>query len=256
MTKFAISKVTVDGILTADIEKERAKVNLKGIIEGNVSNETGHLTPLTITGTIQADSSKGNFAIGSGTFAAEDVTPVCGTIGILMGDDYQVIIAIWGSDEKSQIRDTYRFLEAISIAPKIPKTEVVYGSAIGQDGVINFQKYETAAELDAARADALAEWVSRQATDTPAATTDESVAVTEAPAEVIEAAAIVQGDEPNFQQHETAAEQDAAQADALAERLSIQVSDTPAATTTNESVFLTEYPVKSVETASIIEDYT
>jgi hypothetical protein len=163
MTKFTISKFTVDGSLAADMTKEIAKVNLKGIIEGSFSDETGNPSNLTVTGTLQSDSSKGNFAIGSGTFAAEGATPVCGTTGIVMGDDYQVIIAIWGSDEESQIRDTYRFLEAVTVTPK---TDIVYAAAsLVQDGPIIFRTYNTEAELDADRAAALGEWLSRKASD-------------------------------------------------------------------------------------------
>ncbi|HEY5236536.1 MAG TPA: hypothetical protein VIJ14_10185, partial [Rhabdochlamydiaceae bacterium] len=77
-------------------------------------------TKLTITGTIHADSTKGNFAVGTGTFAAEGAVPLSGTTGVHRGDDYEVIIAIWGTEEDAQVRDTYRFLEAISVTKKAP----------------------------------------------------------------------------------------------------------------------------------------
>ncbi len=113
-----LSKVTVDGSLAADFKAETAKINLKGTIEGSIPNEKGDPTKVTITGKIEADSIKGNFAIGSGTLAAEGATPISGTTGVLFSDNYTLIIVIWGTDEESQIRDTHRFLEAISVTKK------------------------------------------------------------------------------------------------------------------------------------------
>jgi hypothetical protein len=123
LSNFSISKVTLDGSFAADIETEVAKVNVKGTIEGSVANETGDPSKLTITGTVQADSTKGNVAVGTGTFSKEGAMPLSGTTGVHMGDEYEVIVAIWGTEEDAQVRDTYRFLEAVSVKKKAPAEE-------------------------------------------------------------------------------------------------------------------------------------
>ena len=140
LSNFSISKVTLDGSFAADVNTEVAKVNVKGTIEGSVANETGDPTKLTITGTVQADSSKGNVAVGSGTFSKEGAMPLSGTTGVHIGEDYEVIIAIWGTEEDSQVKDTYRFLEAISVKRKAPVekepallNDTIVGSETGAD---------------------------------------------------------------------------------------------------------------------------
>jgi hypothetical protein len=120
LSNFTISKVTVDGSLAADIDAETAKINLKGTIEGRIARETGDPTQLTIAGSLQADTTKGNLVVGTGTLVAEGAMPISGTTGVLAGDDYDVLIAVWGTDEESQVRDTYRFIEALTIAAKAP----------------------------------------------------------------------------------------------------------------------------------------
>jgi hypothetical protein len=120
LSKFTISKVTVDGSLTADITAESAKLSLKGTVEGGFANETGNSTQLTISGSIQSDTTKGNFVLGTGTIVAEGTMPISGTTGVLVGDNYQILIAIWGTDEASQVNDTYRFIEAITVKAKAP----------------------------------------------------------------------------------------------------------------------------------------
>jgi hypothetical protein len=120
LSKFTISKVAVDGSLAADIDAETAKISLKGTVEGSVASETGDPTHLTIAGSLQADTTKGNLIVGTGTLVAEGAMPISGTTGVLMGDDYHVLIAVWGTDEESQVRDTYRFLEALTVKAKAP----------------------------------------------------------------------------------------------------------------------------------------
>lgn len=137
LSTFTISKVNVDGSLAADIDAETAKINLKGTVEGSIASETGDPTQLTITGSIQADTTNGNLVIGTGTIVAEGSMPISGTTGVLTGDDYQVIIAIWGTDEESQLRDTYRFVEALTVQAKAPvETSVEVAAELTNDAVV------------------------------------------------------------------------------------------------------------------------
>lgn len=120
-----LSKITADGSFAADFKKETVKINLKGTIEGSILDENGDPTHLTIAGKIEADSTKGNFAIGSGTVFVERSTPIYCTTGVLFADDYKLIVTIWGTDEESQVKDAYRFLEAVSITRKAAVETVV-----------------------------------------------------------------------------------------------------------------------------------
>jgi hypothetical protein len=114
-----LSKVTLDGSFTADYKTKVAKASAKGTIEGSITNETGEIKT-TITGTVQADTTKGNFAVGSGTLSAEGAMPLSGTTGVLLNDGYQLIVTIWGTDAETQVKDAYRFLEAIRVTKKAP----------------------------------------------------------------------------------------------------------------------------------------
>jgi len=128
----ALTKIRVDSSFAADFKAKTAKVNRKGTIEGSIPNEKGDPTKVTITGKIEADSIKGNFAIGSGTLTAEGAMPISGTTGVLFSDNYTLIIVIWGTDAESQIRDTHRFLEAISVTKKaaVETAPVIYSSIV------------------------------------------------------------------------------------------------------------------------------
>lgn len=139
---FSISKVALDGSFAADFETELAKINLKGTVEGNLIRETEDPTKLTLTGSIQADTTKEKFVLGTGIFIAEGSMPISGTIGRLMNDDYEVIIAIWGPDQETQVKDTYRFLEALTIKAKAP-VETVDDETIDNTVVVS----ETAVEV-------------------------------------------------------------------------------------------------------------
>jgi hypothetical protein len=120
LSTFTVSKVSFEGSLGADITAETAKIDLKGAVEGNLSNESGDASKFTITGTLYSDTTKDNFAVGTGKIIVEGAMPLCGTTAVKLGNDYQIIILIWGTDEESQLRDTHRFLEAISVKAKAP----------------------------------------------------------------------------------------------------------------------------------------
>jgi hypothetical protein len=122
---FTVSKVTLDLSFAADTETEVAKLNVKGTLDGSIAYEAGDPTKVTISGTVQADSTKGNVAVASGTISAEGAMPLSGTTGVLLNDGYQVIVAMWGTNEDGQVKDTYRFLEAISVKKKAPVEIVV-----------------------------------------------------------------------------------------------------------------------------------
>ena len=145
LSKFTISKVTFDGSVAADINAETAKVILKGTVEGSVSQETGDPTQLTISGSIKADT-KDNLVcvLGTGTVVAEGAMPISGTTCVLSGDNYDLIFLVWGADEESQVRDTYRFIEAMTIKEKVPaETDtVVISETVTGDAVVVTESVE------------------------------------------------------------------------------------------------------------------
>ncbi|HEX2579665.1 MAG TPA: hypothetical protein VHK67_04600 [Rhabdochlamydiaceae bacterium] len=118
---FSISRLNLDGSFDADLEKDTAKAAVKGTLYGTVSFENGETTPLTLSGKLHSDSTKGNFIVGSGTFLKEGSMPITGTTAILSLDDYDVLIALWGSTEEEQIKDAYRFIEALCVKGKVPE---------------------------------------------------------------------------------------------------------------------------------------
>jgi len=122
LSTVTISALALDSFLAIDLEKETGIAAIKGIIEADVSNEKGDKTPVTISGALIADSTKDNFAIGSGTFLGKGSMPITGTTAILNPGDFAVVIAVWGSEEEVQVRDVHRFVEALSVKQKTPAT--------------------------------------------------------------------------------------------------------------------------------------
>lgn len=114
--KFTFSKITVEESHSVDITAKTMKAGLKGTVEGILARETKAPAKLTITGSIHA----GSAVVGTGTVIEEGTTPISGAIGMLEKDDYQVIIALWGTDEESLTSDTFRFLEAVAVKAKAP----------------------------------------------------------------------------------------------------------------------------------------
>lgn len=127
---FVISKITTDGNSSLDIDAKTAQGKLRGTLEGTVTRENGDSTKATIAGSIQYDSTKENVIVGTGSLVTEGGMPIKGTIGILTGDDYEVIVAIWGTDEESQIKDAYCFLEAVTVKAKAPVETVAEADVI------------------------------------------------------------------------------------------------------------------------------
>lgn len=133
---FSISKLNLDGSLVADFEKEEAKADAKGTIYGTVSYENEETTPLTLTGKVQADSTKGNCIVGSGTFLKEGSMPIIGTTAILSADGYEVLIMLWGNTEEEQIKAAHCFMEALCVKKKAPaafETEPVVSTESGAE---------------------------------------------------------------------------------------------------------------------------
>lgn len=122
LSTVTVSALALDSFLAIDLEKETGIAAIKGIIEADVSNEKGDKTPVTISGALIADSTKDNFAIGSGTFLGKGSMPITGTTAILNPGDFEVVIAVWGSEEEVQVRDVHRFVEALSVKQKAPAT--------------------------------------------------------------------------------------------------------------------------------------
>jgi len=122
LSTVTVSALELDSFIAIDIVNEKGVAAIKGIIEVDVSNEEGDKTPVTISGALIADSTKDNFAIGSGTFLGKGSMPITGTTAILNPGGYEVIIAVWGSEEETQVRDVHRFAEAISVKQKASAT--------------------------------------------------------------------------------------------------------------------------------------
>lgn len=120
LSTVTFSKFSVDGSLGADLLSDTAKIELKGTIEANLSKETGDPSKITISGALRADSTKGSFAIGTGQIVADGAMPFNGTTAVHFGDDYQIIILMWGTDEAVQLRDAQRFLEAVTVTARTP----------------------------------------------------------------------------------------------------------------------------------------
>lgn len=117
-SSFNISKLQVNGSLSADFKSENAQIDVVGFVEGDLERESGDISKLTITGGIKADTTTGDFAIGTGSLVSEGTVPFCGTTAVFMNDDYNIVIVMWGSDKESQVTDTQRFLQALTVTPK------------------------------------------------------------------------------------------------------------------------------------------
>ncbi len=115
------------------------KIDLKGTVEGELSGENP--SKFKISGSLEADSTKGDFAVGIGSVVLDGAVSLNGTTGVYLTDDYVIITVMWGSEEESQVIDTQRFLQAVTVTPKASE-EVIF--EIVSDAVVISELTSTA----------------------------------------------------------------------------------------------------------------
>jgi hypothetical protein len=144
-TSFTPSKINIGGSVKADIDKESIEISLGGSLEGVVNVESGS-TSVTANGKLEVNPDSNffigtgvvntesgstsvaangklevnpdsNFFIGTGKVTFDDISGF-GTIGLILKDDYQVIITAWGTDEETLKNDVTAFSKALKVTPK------------------------------------------------------------------------------------------------------------------------------------------
>ena len=139
-SEFKVAKLRVDGSFGANAASSTAKIEVKGLLEGNLVRESGDTSKITITGGLHADSTKGNFVVGTGQFISEGYLPCAGTLAMQLGNEYEIIIVMWGVDENFQIEDIYRFLKGITVTEKAPAEPVEEVIVISEPVVVEVKE--------------------------------------------------------------------------------------------------------------------
>jgi hypothetical protein len=114
-TSFTPSKINIDGSVKADIDKESIEISLGGSLEGAASTESRSAS-ITASGNLEANPNS-NLIMATGKVTFDDISGF-GTIGLIVEDNYQVIIAAWGADEETLKNDVTAFSKALKFTPK------------------------------------------------------------------------------------------------------------------------------------------
>jgi len=109
----------VNGSITAH------KATLSGSLEGSLSNASGNSSIVKVSGKIEGDTETNNFAFGTGKLTLQSTEPLYGATGVLLTDNYQLIIIAWGADEATLENDLNIFKDALVITAKAPKPKSV-----------------------------------------------------------------------------------------------------------------------------------
>jgi hypothetical protein len=120
ISSFTISNAAI--LETRKTMNRFTKVNINGTVEGCLSRPSGNPSYLTVTGNIEGDT-KSPFALGTCKIASNN-NLVSGTTGVLLTDNYQLIMFIWGTDEATQQTEALRFLKAMTVTAKVPSEPV------------------------------------------------------------------------------------------------------------------------------------
>ncbi len=124
MPIYTLEKLNASGAFEIDVSKQVAKFNVNGAFEGNALY-SGVSKKISLTGNLTGDTTVSTLAIGSGKLTAGDELCMYGSIGVLMDDDYQVIVVAWGSDEATLRNDVHNFMKATAVTKKTPVAEIV-----------------------------------------------------------------------------------------------------------------------------------
>jgi hypothetical protein len=120
VSRLTIPKATLTGGgFEKNLANEVIKLNAKGILQGHFSREDGKSSNLTITGVVEGETSD-NCLLGTAKIVSDDAMPFYGTTGVVLHNDYQLIIVSWGLEEKAQLDVANHFLHATRIVAKTP----------------------------------------------------------------------------------------------------------------------------------------
>ena len=123
-TSFSFTKSNIYGSVVADKLTKQGKADFKVSLEGTFDTDTG-VSPATAKGNVEIDSVT-QLAIATGKIEANN-TSLYGATGVVLNDDYGLIITTWGADEATLKNDILAFSKGLKVTAKesLKKTEVV-----------------------------------------------------------------------------------------------------------------------------------